>query len=100
MALAIDTIQLSAALRIGDGATPPGEPLQSILSRYIGVAEAFISIDAPGAPDSIKDESIIRMAAYLYDQPSAGRGDAFANAWRNSGAGALVQRWKVVRVAQ
>ena len=85
--MVVTTTQLSAALRIGDGVEAPVEPLQSILSRYLGVAEAFLEIEAPGAPEAIKAEATVRFGGYLYDAPTAGRGDQFANAWKfESGA--------------
>ena len=98
--MVVDTTLLSAALRIGDGVIAPGEPLQSMLTRFIDVAEAFLEIEAPGAPEAIRDEATVRMASYLYDMPTAGRGNQFANAWRSSGAASLIQRWKSVRVVQ
>lgn len=98
--MVVTTTQLSAALRIGDGVIAPGQPLESILSRYLGVAEAFLEIEAPGAPEAIKAEASVRFAGFLYDAPTAGRGDQFSNAWRSSGAAGLIQRWKSVRVVQ
>ena len=98
--MVVDTTLLSAALRIGDGVIAPGEPLQSMLTRFIDVAEAFLELESPTAPESIKAEATIRFSAYLYDMPTAGRGNQFANAWRSSGAASLIQRWKSVRVVQ
>ena len=61
--MVVTTTQLSAALRIGDGVIAPGQPLESILSRYLGVAEAFLEIEAPGAPEAIKAEASVRFGA-------------------------------------
>ena len=96
--MAVDVEQLSAALRIGDGTTPTPEPTLSILSRLLGVGEAFVELRAPGAPDAIRDEATIRMAAYLWDQPAAGAEGRYADAWRFSGASALVARWVIQRL--
>ena len=58
----------------------------------MGVGDAHVELLIPTAPEAIKDECTIRLASYLYDQP-VGRRDAYANAWVNSGAGALASRW-------
>ena len=63
------------------------------MTRLQGVAEAHIDILAPEAPDAVRDESIIRMVGYLYDSPTASRRDSYANAFVNSGAGALLTHW-------
>ena len=95
--MAVTVTQLAAALRIGDGATAPEEPQLSILNRLHGVADAFVTLLASTAPEAVRDEATIRMASYLYDQPTTSRGDSYANAWINSGAGSLLARWTMVR---
>lgn len=95
--MAVTVTQLSAALRVGDGVTAPAEPQLSVLTRLLGVATATVSRVAPDAPEAVRDEAAIRMAAYLYDQPPTVQGDRYANAWRNSGAASLVARWVVRR---
>ena len=95
--MAVDLIQLAAHLRLGDGETAPTEPTAGLLSRLLGVSQAFVAIAAPVAPEAIADEATIRMTAYLYDSPTAASGDRYAAAWRNSGAEALVSRWVVRR---
>ena len=95
--MAVTLIQLAAALRLGDGETAPTEPTAGLLSRLLGVSQAFVAIAAPVAPEAIADEATIRMTAYLYDSPTAASGDRYAAAWRNSGAEALVSRWVVRR---
>ena len=94
--MAVTVVQLAAAMRLGDGVADVAEPLASILSRFLGVSEAWISIEAEDAPDAVKDEATIRFSSYLYDAPVA-PGQGYANAWRNSGAAALVSRWHEVR---
>ena len=95
--MAVDLIQLAAALRLGDGETAPTEPVAGLLNRLLGVSQAFVQIAAPDAPEAIADESAIRMVAALYDAPTSPAGDRYAAAWRNSGAEALVSRWVVRR---
>ena len=96
--MAVTLVELSAALRIGDGVEAPGEPIAGILTRLLGVSEALVEIDSPEAPELVKDESIIRIAAYLYDMPTAGIGDRYARAVRSSGAAGLLSKWRVLRV--
>ena len=95
--MAVTLIQLAAALRLGDGVTAPSEPVAGLISRLLGVSQAFVAIAAPDAPEVIADEATIRMTATLYDAPTAASGDRYAAAWRNSGAEALVSRWVVRR---
>ena len=97
--MAVSLIELAAALRLGDGVTAPTEPVAGLLSRLLGVSQAFVAIAAPEAPEAIADEATIRMTAYLYDAPTASSGDRYAAAYRNSGAESLLSRW-VVRRAQ
>ena len=84
--MAVDIIQLAAALRLGDGETAPTEPVAGLLSRLLIVSQDFVAIAAPDAPEGIADEAAIRMTATLYDSPTSASGDRYAAAWRNSGA--------------
>ena len=68
------------------------------LQRLLDAASAIIETDAPAAPVAIKDLAIQRFAAYQHDQPFAARGQTFANAFVNSGAGAVLARWVVRRL--
>lgn len=90
--MAVTIGQLAAAIRLTDGADPE-EPQLSILNRLAGVADAFTELLIPNAPEAIQDECKIRFVGYLYDQPPAGRGPYFDNAWINSGAASLASRW-------
>ena len=95
--MAVDLIQLAAALRLGDGVNAPTEPVAGLLSRLLLVSQEFVEIAAPDAPEGIADEAAIRLTATLYDSPTAASGDRYAAAWRNSGAENLVSRWVVRR---
>ena len=72
--MAVTVTELAAALRLGDGETAPVEPLLGILTRLLNVASTTVEAAAPAAPDAVKDESLVRMAAYLYDMPTASVG--------------------------
>ncbi|MDE2812027.1 MAG: hypothetical protein OXM01_03330 [Gemmatimonadota bacterium] len=91
--MAITVSELAAAVRLSDGTAEPVDPELGILRRLMGVAQALIEKDAPAAPDSIKDECVVRMVGYLLDAPTSPSGQAFSNAWVNSGAASLASRW-------
>ena len=91
--MAVSVAQLSGALRIGDGTTEPEEPQLAILTRLAAVAEALVAVTAPDAPETIRDEAVIRIASYLYDAPTSAASDRYAAAMVNSGAGGLLSRW-------
>ena len=73
------------------------------------LASARVEREAPGAPQSIRDEAVIRYAGYMAGSDyGALRGETIgprsieyvsnhANAWRNSGAAGLLSPWKVRR---
>ena len=85
---------LAAAIRVdGNDASYAG-----ILSRLAGVGSAVVDIYADTAPLAIRQEAVIRVAAYLFDQPESPPGFGYVSAWRNSGAAALISPW-VTRAA-
>ena len=88
--MAVTTADLAVALRLSADGTGIPMAQESILARLMGVAEAHIMLLAPDAPEAIQDEATIRLAAYLYDVPNAGRRDSFSNSYVNSGAGSFV----------
>ena len=96
--MAVTVEDLAVALRLSTDGTDLDAAQSALLTRLLGVGTAHVTLLASGAPEDVQDEAVVRLAAYLYDQP-LGRRDAFANAWVNSGAGALVSRWQVHRIA-
>ena len=97
MPLTITTAELAAAIRLtADASVAPAEPQLAILHRQLRVAESEVDGYAPEAPDDTKDEAAIRMIGYLYDAPNTALNNApHANAFRFSGAMALLSRWHV-----
>ena len=87
--MAVTVEELAIALRL-EAVT---DAQTAILTRLLGVGEAHVALLIPSAPEAIQDEVIVRLATYLHDAP-VGRRDAYANAWVNSGAGALASRFK------
>ena len=97
--MAVSIEQLTAALRLGDGVAAPDEPVLSILTRLAGVADAYVNMIGPDAPEAVRDEAIVRFTGYLFDSPPASSGDRYASAWQNSGAASLLSKWVEQRVA-
>ena len=85
--LAID--ELRGALRLGDSVEESAE-----LRRLLAFCTLAVEKHAPDAPDLAHNEAAVRLAGYLFDQPTAGRGMAYANALRFSGAQAMLLPWR------
>ena len=81
----------------------------AIIQRVGSVASERVERETSNAPQSVRDESMIRYAGYLYSadfgairKESIGPLDVehitnHANAWRNSGAAALLSPYKIRR---
>ena len=93
--MAVTVEDLAIALRLSADGTGVEAGQLAVITRLLGVGEAHIELLISNAPDAIKDECVIRLSTYIFDQPPAGRRDAYANAWVNSGAGSLASRWKL-----
>lgn len=85
MAVTLTAAQLRAALRIGETREETAEA-----TRLLAYATEAVTKHAPTAPDAVHTEACIRLTAFLYDQPTASRGDSFANALRSSGAARIL----------
>ena len=92
MAVTIKRAELSVALRLGHSDAEMAQ-----VARLLAYGTAAVEKHAPEAPTAISNEACIRLASYLFDQPSAGRGAAYANALRNSGAAAILLPYRVHR---
>ena len=96
MALTLTTAALAAAVRVGDSAEETAEVTRLLtyatteISRYLGSA-----YDTTPAP--VVNEAAIRLCSYLFDQPTTSRGDSYANALRNSGAGRMLLPYRIHR---
>ena len=96
--MAVSLEQLAIALRLTTGGEPAG-PMADVLTRLLAVANARVQDTAPNAPDDTKDLAVIVYVGYLYDQPTSGRGDFYARAWKNSGAMSILSRYVERRAA-
>ena len=92
MAVTLTIAELLAALRLGDS---PEELAET--TRLLAYASQAVTKHVPTAPDATHNEAVRRLAGYLFDQPEAGRGDAYANSLRNSGAGRILLPYRVHR---
>lgn len=89
MAVTLTVDALRDALRLGDTTEEVAEA-----TRLLAYASEAVTKYAPAAPDAIQNEAAIRVAGFLFDQPLASRGDAFANALRSSGAAAILAPYR------
>ena len=69
-------------------------------TRLRPVAEALVMKHAAAAPEALRDEAAIRVAAYLLDRPPSPPGAGYANVLTNSGAAALLSQWRVRRAGK
>ena len=92
MAITLTIAQLVAALRLTDTTEELAEA-----TRLHALASEITTTTAPGAPDVVQNECVVRLAAFLYDMPTAAPGDSYANAWRSSGAGRLALPYQIHR---
>ena len=92
MAVTLTQAELAAALRLGSSAEEVAES-----TRLLAYATEAVSKHTPEAPTVVSNESAIRLAGYVYDQPFAGVGDRYANALRNSGAARMLLPYRVHR---
>ena len=92
MAIILTADELAAALRLGNSAEEIAQ-----VTRLLRYAHTAIPKAAPDAPDVVQNEAAIVLCGYLFDRPTAGRGMAYANALRNSGAEAMLAPYVVHR---
>ena len=92
MAVTVDTLADYLGIESRDAS------LTAKLQTILDAARVTVDDEAPNAPDAIRDLAIQRFAAYQHDQPFAARGQSFANAFVNSGAGSVLSRWRVRRL--
>ena len=92
MAVSTTVAELRAALRLNDSAEETAE-----VTRLLAYATEAVTQHAPDASETAMNEAVRRLAGYLFDQPEAGRGMAYANAMRSSGAARMLLPYRVHR---
>ena len=80
----------------GFGLSDSSEELAEV-TRLLDYASGAVVVHVPIAPDSAHNEAVRRLVGYLYDMPEAARGDAYANAMRNSWAARILLAYRVHR---
>lgn len=94
MAVSITSVQLAAALRVGDGLSLPPEPVGGVVTRLLSAATELVQDYAPDAPEGVQNEAVVRVCGWLFD---AVPGRTFANAMDLSGAKALIAPYRARR---
>ena len=92
MAVTLTVAELRAALRLSDSTEETAEA-----TRLLAYASEAVTQHVENAPDVVHNEAVRRIAGYLYDMPEAGKGESYANALRNSGAGRILLPYRVHR---
>ena len=92
MAVTLTVAELVAALRLGDSAEEHAE-----VTRLLSYCTEAVTQHAPSASDTAMNEAVRRLSGYLFDQPEAGRGMAYANALRSSGAQRMLLPYRTHR---
>ena len=95
--MALSLAQLASSLRLTDGTAAPGEPIDSELTRLQAAATALIDKRTADAPQEVRNEAVVLLTGYWYDQAPAAQGDQHMSAWRYSGAASLLAPWTIRR---
>ena len=96
MAITLQTSALLSALRMG-ASTEETQEAERLLTFATQTISDYLGDAYATAPEAIVNEAAVRIAGYLFDMPFATRGAAYANALRNSGAGAMLLPYRVHR---
>ena len=92
MVVTLTVASLAASLRLGD---TPEETTEA--TRLLGYATEAVTRHSPDAPDVVHNEAAIRVVGYLFDMPTAARGDGYADVVRNSGASRILLPYRTHR---
>lgn len=96
MAVTITAAALAAAIRVGTSGEETAE-VTRLLAYATEAVERYLGDAFDDTPDEVANEAVVRIVGYLYDQPTATRGAAFADSIRNSGAGRMLLPYRVHR---
>ena len=94
MALTITVSQLASAMRVGTTSTEVEQVTRLLVYAEVAISQHLGSTYAT-TPDAAVNEAAIRIASYLYDQPTASSGLAFGNAMRFSGAARILLPYRL-----
>ena len=68
-----------------------------VLQRIIDAATVMVEDYAPDAPEALQNEAMVRLASWLYDQDPTAASPGGAVALRASGAGPILNPYRVHR---
>lgn len=92
--MAVDVKKLAVNLRISTDETQlVQQPYNNILTAILNWAIETIDANAPTATEASKDLAVYQLCGYIYDKPASARGEAYSNAWTNSGAADILRRF-------
>ena len=96
MAVTIPVAELASAIRVGDS-TEETAQVTRLLAYATTAITRHLGDEYAVTPEAVVNEAVVRIVGYLFDQPTASRGAAFANAIRNSGAGRMLLPYVIHR---
>ena len=96
MAVNITVAELASAIRVGDS-TEETAQVERLLAYATTAISRHLGDEYALTPEAVVNEAAIRIAGYLFDQPTTSRGSAFANAVRNSGCGRMLLPYTIHR---
>ena len=94
MAITLTVAQLASAMRVGTTSTEVEQVTRLLVYAEVAISQHLGSTYAT-TPDAAVNEAAIRIASYLYDQPTASSGLAFGNALRFSGAARMLLPYRL-----
>ena len=94
--MAITVADLAIELRLSVDGDDLDAAQIAVLTRLKAVGESLVEGYADDAPDSVRDEAVIRVCAYLYDVAPA-MAIAPTNPLMYSGAQSLLSLWRPQR---
>ena len=96
MAVTITVAELAAAIRVGDSTAETAE-VTRLLDYGVTAVTAYLGAAYADTDDAVVNEAVVRLAGFLYDQPTVSGRDQLANALRSSGAGAILLPYRIHR---
>ena len=94
--MAITVKDLAIELRLSVDGDDLDAAQTAVLTRLKAVGESLVDAYADGAPDSVRDEAVIRVCAFLYDVAPA-MATTPTNPLMLSGAQSLLSLWRPQR---
>ena len=96
--MAVTISQLGVHLRVSaDPNVAPTGAVGTVLARVLRTSVAMVETYAPGAPEAIRDEAVVRLAGWLYDSDPSGATAGGPQALRSSGAASLLGPYRIRR---